>query len=230
MSKKYNNGDYLINQIMMFSNFFENFKKKDDINNMFVVLREIRVLHALMILKHNKIIKKLSGLDNPGSAELYDLSIFNNMLESTNNLIHEYEDYIYQSMENNKLIEKDDVSKKQEIIIDNQDIKKEIEKTYNNTDVDSKYNLNQPTIIYFYAPWCDFCKKFKPIWEELKNNTDKNSVNFIEVNCDKKEDKCKKFKINEFPTIKLFYNDKMYSFNQELTLSNLIEFIKKNTL
>ena len=132
MSKKYNNGDYLINQIMMFSNFFEKFKNKRDINNMFVVLREIRVLHALMILKHNKIVKKLSGLDNPGSAELYDLSIFNNMLESTNNLIHEYEDYIYQNMEESQLIEKKVSIENNENLISSEDLKKDIDNAYNN--------------------------------------------------------------------------------------------------
>ena len=226
MSKSKKNGDYLINQIMMFSKFFENFKSKNDTNNMFVVLYEIRVLHGLMLLKLNKIIKKLSSVDSPGNEDLYDLSIFNNMVESTNDLIHNYENIIYDNVEKENIKKEDSKIP----IIESSDIKNDIDKTFNEKiNYMTSYNLDNPTLINFYTPLSDESNKFNLIWKKLKKDLKAKNINLIQVDCNNKKDKCKKFKILEFPTVKMFYKKKMYSFDGDRTYDNIMSFIQKHT-
>lgn len=57
------------------------------------------------------------------------------------------------------------------------------------------------TVIKFYAPWCSFCTKMKPAFEEVARNL-KDDANFIAVNTDKAElkDVAGTFKISGLPT------------------------------
>ena len=47
---------------MLFSKYFEDFKEKDDHKNMFVILHEIRVIHGMMLVKQNKIMRKIEEI------------------------------------------------------------------------------------------------------------------------------------------------------------------------
>ncbi len=227
MTKSNKNGDYLINQIMMFSKFFENFKEKKDTNNMFVVLYEIRVLHGMMLLKLNKIIKKLSSVDDPGNQDLYDLSIFNNMVESTNDLIHNYENILYNNMDKDEMDNNDKMKNSE---IDSATLKKDIDATYKEEIGNlTSYNLDKPTLINFFVPSSEESIQFSSTWKKVRKNLKSEDFNIIQVDCDNKKEKCKKFKISKFPTIKMFYNKKMYSFEGEKTYDNIINFVKENT-
>jgi len=229
MSKSNKNGDYLINQIMMFSKFFENFKEKNDTNNMFVVLYEIRVLHGLMLLKLNKIIKKLSSVDKPGNRDLYDLSIFQNMVESTNDLIHDYENTLHKNIDKDTKTISSTEKNSEPVNIGSKDIQKDIDSAYNEEigelKFKNKYNIENPTLINFYATWCEHSKNFMPLWKKIKTELKQKEINLIEVNCDKKKEKCKKFNIHEFPTIKMFFNEKMYSFDDSRSYDNIMKFV-----
>ena len=57
-------------------------------------------------------------------------------------------------------------------------------------------------VIKFYANWCGPCKRFKPIFEEVKKEyKDNNSIQFYEVNVDKdKNGLASKFKVESIPT------------------------------
>jgi flagellar biosynthesis GTPase FlhF len=97
MSKLKFNGDYLTNQVLTMSKYFDGFKAKNDIENMFVILKEIRIIHGMMIVKQNQMIKKSSAPD-----DFYNLSIFDNAVKSTNKLIQDYEEKVYQMMKETK--------------------------------------------------------------------------------------------------------------------------------
>ena len=58
------------------------------------------------------------------------------------------------------------------------------------------------TVIKFYANWCGPCKRYGPIFEEVrKENKGNRNVKFYEVNIDKdKSGLASKFKVESIPT------------------------------
>lgn len=256
--KKYN-GDYLVNQVILFSKYFEDFKEKDDHKNMFVILHEIRVIHGMMLIKQNKIIRKISNSDESNSNDFYDLSIFNNIIESTNNLINKYGEYLFSQ------IKKEKIELHETELVTSEMITNDINQTFKNVDLNDKtipqsldkikddkevlldnivnppeksdqipsdkkkkYNLSFPSLIYFSKPNCQYCNSFDPVWEELKEKMSDKDLNFIKMDCQKNADKCKDFKIEEVPTIKLFIGRKGIKFSGTRTFDNIKGFINKN--
>ena len=64
---------------------------------------------------------------------------------------------------------------------------KELMKKSDNND-----DVNEVDIYYFFTEWCPYCKKARPIWDNLKeqyNNKPFNgkTLNFKEVDCEKNE-------------------------------------------
>jgi len=89
---------------------------------------------------------------------------------------------------------------------------------------DMQQRKGNTTIIYFYAPWCGYCKKFFPLWNELKQeNTD---VNMVEINSDEQEAMCKKYNVTRYPTLIKVSGKNKKVFNEERTKENLIKFIQ----
>lgn len=91
----------------------------------------------------------------------------------------------------------------------------------------------KPVMILYYASWCGWCKKIKPVWEELKervkNDPTLNSkVIVTEIQCDVENPPEKAKKINGYPTIILEKNGKEISYEGERTIEAFIEFIKNN--
>lgn len=74
-----------------------------------------------------------------------------------------------------------------------------------------KMEVSKPTLINYFADWCDFSKKFAPEWEEFKNNASKNfpDLQVTELNvC--KDPKLSKIAasagVTGYPTLVLFNN------------------------
>ena len=60
-------------------------------------------------------------------------------------------------------------------------------------------------IVLFYAPWCGYCKEFKPIFEKVQRMNLNTNVNFMQVNCDSDcKDLCSALDIDGYPTMKVF--------------------------
>jgi thioredoxin-like negative regulator of GroEL len=97
-------------------------------------------------------------------------------------------------------------------------------------DKKNKYNLSFPSLIYFSKSDCKFCDSFNPIWDEIKVSMSDMNLNFIKMDCQKNAKKCKDFKIDEVPTIKLFIGRKGIKFSGTRTLENIKEFLNKNIL
>ncbi|XP_063685087.1 uncharacterized protein LOC134819209 isoform X1 [Bolinopsis microptera] len=65
------------------------------------------------------------------------------------------------------------------------------------------------TLVKFYAPWCGHCRKLAPIWTEIgEHYINQQDVVLAKVNCDAHEKLCDKHKVNVFPALFLFENDK----------------------
>lgn len=63
------------------------------------------------------------------------------------------------------------------------------------------------TFVMFYAPWCGFCKRLHPTWEELASDQDIDQytdVTVAKVDCTQQGDLCKEHGVRGYPTLFLF--------------------------
>ena len=74
------------------------------------------------------------------------------------------------------------------------------------------YNKSEAELYLFSVNWCPHCKDTKIIWDKYTTSykSSKYEITFIEVDCDKRENLAKEFKIEEYPTIVLVKNNKKY--------------------
>jgi thioredoxin len=54
----------------------------------------------------------------------------------------------------------------------------------------------------FWAPWCPFCVKLKPIFESVSK--DYSEIKFVKVNVQEEEDLARRYGIQGIPVIKFF--------------------------
>ena len=62
-------------------------------------------------------------------------------------------------------------------------------------------------LILFYAPWCGHCKAFHPEFEKVSKAT-KGLFKIGAVNCEDEKDLSQKYKIDGYPTVLFFGDDK----------------------
>lgn len=85
-------------------------------------------------------------------------------------------------------------------------------------------------LVYFYADWCGFCKKFKPIWDELKEHYKKKDVSNFELKEFESANKemMEKYKIDGYPTLKLISKEGVVDYNEERIMKNIISWVTQN--
>lgn len=89
-------------------------------------------------------------------------------------------------------------------------------------------------LLFFYADWCPHCKTAKPIWEELKTEYKKKTVNgyhivFTEVNCSEEtaevERMMNQYSIEGYPTIKLLKDGQVIEYDAKPSKDTLVQFL-----
>eukprot|EP00112_Aurelia_sp_Birch-Aquarium-sp1_P026897 Seg984.11 transcript_id=Seg984.11/GoldUCD/mRNA.D3Y31 product="Thioredoxin domain-containing protein 5" protein_id=Seg984.11/GoldUCD/D3Y31 len=88
---------------------------------------------------------------------------------------------------------------------------------------------NGKTFVYFFAPWCKYCREFAPVWNELAKKVIEQGimVKIAKVDCTKEEELCQELKITAYPHLRLFksrLNSQEYIGNRNL--EELLRFIK----
>jgi thiol-disulfide isomerase/thioredoxin len=92
-------------------------------------------------------------------------------------------------------------------------------------------NSEDISIIYFYTEWCPYCKKAEPEWKKFQkyvdniNNTNDYNVTLTAVDCDEKKSVADKYKVEGYPTVKLFYKGEVQDFDAKVTNENLVQFL-----
>lgn len=86
------------------------------------------------------------------------------------------------------------------------------------------HKSNYTSIVKFYAPWCGYCQKIKPVYRKLGKYLHEDgqyAVNVAAVNCDNPSNRalCSEYRISGFPTIMVFrppkYSGKKPKTNQK---------------
>jgi thiol-disulfide isomerase/thioredoxin len=93
-------------------------------------------------------------------------------------------------------------------------------------------NVENPKLIYFSSPYCGYCDKYNPIWEQLVISLKEKypNVNFVKINSVENKETAKEYNIQAFPTI-LYENKngKRITFEGDRNeLNELAEFINNN--
>lgn len=77
----------------------------------------------------------------------------------------------------------------------------------------------------FYAPWCGWCKRLEPVWEDLSTKV---NINVAKVDVTSNEKLGAMFGVKSFPTLKLIEGDKVYAFKErDRNLDTLVAFVEK---
>ena len=90
-------------------------------------------------------------------------------------------------------------------------------------------NHKGPLFVFWGTEWCGYCKKFKPVWDNLFKSY-KGDVKLVYVDCDKDKDLATKHKVQGYPTIRYYKNGldpKMFSeYSGERTVDVLHDYLK----
>jgi thiol-disulfide isomerase/thioredoxin len=85
-------------------------------------------------------------------------------------------------------------------------------------------------LYFFFADWCGYCKKFKPEWEKLKNESNL-GVKLEEVDCSDSNNTpslAKEYEVGGFPTLILVNGGNKVTYEGERTKDAIVSFIKDN--
>ena len=95
---------------------------------------------------------------------------------------------------------------------------------------DDKGATKEAELLYFYTEWCPYCKKARPIWNELKTKYENEPINntrvyFKEIDCDKDEKMADEYGVEGYPTIKLVKDGQIIEYDAKPDMDTLEQFL-----
>ncbi|BFZ19533.1 hypothetical protein BsWGS_22572 [Bradybaena similaris] len=81
-------------------------------------------------------------------------------------------------------------------------------------------------LVEFYAPWCGYCKKLEPIYQEVARVLQQNEspVQVAKLDCTKYSAVANAFSIRGFPTIMFIQGDRVFTLKGDRSKDNIVEF------
>jgi protein disulfide-isomerase A1 len=96
---------------------------------------------------------------------------------------------------------------------------------------DEAIKANEFLLVEFYAPWCGHCKKLTPEYAKAAQalKEDKLHLAKIDVTAEDNKEIGTRFKVEGFPTLKLFVNGEPKEYNGGRTEKEIINWMRKKT-
>lgn len=101
-----------------------------------------------------------------------------------------------------------------------------------NTNSDNLESNNGVLIVFFKTDWCPYCKTSQVEWNKFKesietiNKQNKKKIKLLTIDCDEKPDIADKYKIEAYPTIKMFYKGEIYDYDAKPNNTHLLQFVE----
>jgi thiol-disulfide isomerase/thioredoxin len=98
--------------------------------------------------------------------------------------------------------------------------------------VDSRTKTNDVLILYFYTEWCPYCKQalteIRKFEDHIKQENNKNDyiITLTKIDCDKNSTIADKYKVENYPTIKLIYKSEVYNYDAKPLKESLVKFLE----
>ncbi|OIQ26272.1 thioredoxin TrxC [uncultured Vibrio sp.] len=74
-------------------------------------------------------------------------------------------------------------------------------------NIQALLNSDQPVVIDFWAPWCNPCVGFAPVFSQVAEEK-KGEVRFIKINTENEQELAAQYRIRSIPTVMVFKNGK----------------------
>ena len=95
-------------------------------------------------------------------------------------------------------------------------------------DFEKTAGSDLPTVVDFWAPWCNPCTMMAPVFEELSENFD-GKAQFCKVNIDEEPELAEQYSVMSIPTLAVFKNGTETARSVGLmSLSDTEKFIAQN--
>ncbi len=92
-------------------------------------------------------------------------------------------------------------------------------------------------VLFFHADWCPHCQKASPVWAEVRQTFDGQTVRgrrlvFVDVDCTDENNAeadrlMKQYHVEGFPTVKMVIDDSVVDFEANITKASLTQFVQQ---
>ncbi|KYQ92981.1 thioredoxin-like protein [Tieghemostelium lacteum] len=97
------------------------------------------------------------------------------------------------------------------------------------SNIDRYLTAGGSWVLKFYAPWCKHSIQFQDTFEQLAKML-KGHVNFGQIDCVNDPALLYRFGIKAYPTVKLLHQGKLYEFQGERSVNNIVQFLQSDYL
>lgn len=104
-------------------------------------------------------------------------------------------------------------------------LKKHFETIIRRMDFPGENLADKPIIQYYYADWCIWCEKMRPIWEKIKKRAEKDKKLSDFVFLEQNQDECNAPGISGIPKIVKYHRGKISIFHNEYDYDSVYNFI-----
>ncbi|KAF2071157.1 hypothetical protein CYY_007532 [Polysphondylium violaceum] len=92
--------------------------------------------------------------------------------------------------------------------------------------VHTKSKASDVWFIEFYTPWCGYCKKLAPIYEDLATKLKShNNLKIAKIDCKQEHLTCQRFSVKVYPTLKVIQDEFVYDYKGERTFNEMSDFV-----